>query len=159
MRWFVLWAKKNKSSCFYKAGHPLNFRQGIFSVIPFSGFIGFLRILSSHGIVVNNLQIIDISPSYSGSPLLVVESAMRWKRYPRKKQDRQKSGSLPGWGSIGNRYSIAVMPNSTPVPFSTRLQWRVLLCFELVGASKISGVTEPAATVKIPMMKEPALIE
>ena len=61
-------------------------------------------------------------------------------------------------GRDDSRSIAAVSPNNITVHFSNRLLWKIPRCLELVGASRISGMAEPATTAKSPMTKKPVVI-
>ena len=61
-------------------------------------------------------------------------------------------------GSDDNRPIAAVIPNSITEHFSARLLWKIPRCLELVGASRTSGMAQPATTAKSPMTKKPVVI-
>ena len=159
MRSPAFWAKKDRFTClFTKPGLPRS-SQGyhrhssptLRSQRNFSRFCSVPTLSCSSGRTV-------ISSFYSGSPLLVVESARRWKKYPRKKQESPKLMAVLNEGSDDNRPIAAVIPNSITEHFSARLLWKIPRCLELVGASRTSGMAEPATTAKSPMTKKPVVI-
>ena len=49
-----------------------------------------------------------------------------------------------------NRTGTAVSRNRTVTDFSARRLWNMPRCWALVGGSRRSGTTEPAATATIP---------
>jgi hypothetical protein len=53
------------------------------------------------------------------------------------------------------RTGTAVIRNINVTDFNALLQWQIPRCFALVGGSRMSGRSEPAAVVIIPHTKNP----